>query len=393
MTPAARVEAAIDLLDSVIASALAKGPPADRILADWFRGNRFAGSKDRRAIRELVYEAIRACGPVPPSGRAAMLALAREDAALAGLFDGSRYGPAPIAPDEPVAERGVAPEWLERVLAASGIDGAEAEALLGRAPLDLRVNTLKADRQTIELPAEGRRIEAPNGLRFEPGTPVEQWPAYRHGLVEVQDGGSQLACEAVAARPGETVIDLCAGAGGKTLALAAAMANAGTLVAADTDRGRLSRLAPRAERAGALVAETVLLDPGRELEALAAWRGEADAVLVDAPCSGSGTWRRNPEARWRLASADFERYLGTQAKLLEIAAELIRPSGRLVYVVCSLFDAEGADQIERFLGGHPDWRADPPQLPLGTARGTGIRLTPFHDGTDGFFIARLEKAC
>lgn len=393
MTPAARVQSAIELLDSIIAAARAKGAPADRILSEWFRGNRFAGSKDRRAIRELVYEAIRACGPVPASGRAAMLGLAREDLALAGLFDGSRFGPTPIAPGEPVTERGVAPAWLERALAASGVEGAEAEALLGRAPLDLRVNTLKAARQTIRLPIEGRPIEAANGLRFPAGTPVEQWPAYRDGLVEVQDGGSQLACEALNARPGETVIDLCAGAGGKTLALAAAMGNAGTLIAADTDRARLSRLAPRAERDGALIADSVLLDPGRELDALAEWRDSADAVLVDAPCSGSGTWRRNPEARWRLAPEDLARFADIQARLLEIASELVRPGGRLVYVVCSLLDGEGADQAAAFLGGHPGWRVDPPSLPLGTARGTGLRLTPFHDGTDGFFIARFKKPC
>jgi 16S rRNA (cytosine967-C5)-methyltransferase len=184
-------------------------------------------------------------------------------------------------------------------LADSGIGGPEAAALLERAPLDVRVNALKAARDTIELPTKAEPIDAANGLRLPAGTPVEQWDAYRDGLIEVQDGGSQLACEAVAARGGETVIDLCAGAGGKTLALAAAMGNAGTLIAADTDRGRLSRLRPRAERAGALVAETVLLDPGRELEALTKWRQSADAVLVDAPCSGTGTWRRNPEARWR----------------------------------------------------------------------------------------------
>jgi 16S rRNA (cytosine967-C5)-methyltransferase len=171
------------------------------------------------------------------------------------------------------------------------------------------------------------------------------------------------------------------------------MGNAGMLIAADTDRGRLSRLGPRAERAGALVAETVLLDPGRELDALTSWRGKADAVLIDAPCSGTGTWRRNPEARWRLTPEDLERYVKIQTRLLEIASELVLPGGRLIYVVCSLFDAEGADQIAAFLAAHPDWRADPPQLPLGTTRGTGIRLTPFHDGTDGFFIARLEKAC
>ena len=392
MTPAARVQSAIELLDSIIEAARAKGAPADRILAEWFRGNRFAGSKDRRAIRELVYGAIRACGPVPASGRAAMLRLAEGDPALEALFDGSPYGPAALRAGEAAATAGIAPEWLESTLAASGIAGPEAAALLDRAPLDLRVNTLKASRETIELPAEAQPIEARGGLRLAPGTAVEQWDAYRDGLIEVQDGGSQLACEAVAARAGETVIDLCAGAGGKTLALAAAMNNAGTLVAADTDRGRLSRLAPRAARAGALVADTVLLNPGRELGALARWRGQADAVLVDAPCSGSGTWRRNPEARWRLTSPDLDKLVSIQARLLEIAADLVRPSGRLIYVVCSLLDAEGPAQVTAFLASHPGWRSDPPQLPSGNPRGTGVRLTPFHDGTDGFFIARLEKA-
>lgn len=393
MTPAARVQSAIELLDQVIDATRAKGAPADRVLAEWFRGNRFAGSKDRRAIRELVYGAIRACGPVPPSGRAAMLTLAKLDDALLGLFDGSTYGPAPLVEGESVAEAGIAPGWLVERLAASGIVGAEAEALGGRAPLDVRVNSLKADRATLVLPVAGDLLPTAQGLRLPLGTQVEPWDAYRDGLIEVQDCGSQLACEAVGTRAGETIIDLCAGAGGKTLALAAAMANAGTLVAADTDRRRLSRLAPRAERAGALIAETVLLDPGRELDALASWRDKADAVLVDAPCSGSGTWRRNPEARWRLTPEDLERFTKAQARLLEIAGKLVRPGGRLIYVVCSLLDAEGADQVAAFQAAHPEWRADLPEPPLGTRRGTGIRLTPFHDGTDGFFIARLEKAC
>jgi 16S rRNA (cytosine967-C5)-methyltransferase len=393
MTPAARVQSAIELLDRIVAAAKARGAPADRILADWSRSNRFAGSKDRRAIRELVYDAIRACGPVPASGRAAMLRLVQADAALAGLFDGSQYGPSGIVEGEAAAEGSIAPGWLETALADSGIGGPEAAALLERAPLDVRVNALKAARDTIELPTKAEPIDAANGLRLPAGTPVEQWDAYRDGLIEVQDGGSQLACEAVAARGGETVIDLCAGAGGKTLALAAAMGNAGTLIAADTDRGRLSRLRPRAERAGALVAETVLLDPGRELEALTKLRQSADAVLVDAPCSGTGTWRRNPEARWRLTPDDLHRFAKVQAQLLEIASELVAPGRRLVYVVCSLLDAEGADQIAAFLAAHPGWRADRPKLPLGSARGTGLRLTPFHDETDGFFIARLEKPC
>jgi len=392
MTPAARVQAAIGLLDEVIGAALAKGPPADRILADWFRANRFAGSKDRRALRELVYRAIRHCGSVPQTGRAAMLALAQTDPALLPLFDGSTYGPAAIEEGELVAEAGIAPQWLAERLEASEIAGPEAGALLDRAPLDVRVNALKADRGTIELPEEGVALPAAQGLRFAFGTPVEQWDAYRDGLIEVQDGGSQLACEAAGARAGETVIDLCAGAGGKTLALAAAMANGGALIAADTDRGRLSRLAPRAARAGALIAETVLLDPGREAQALAPWQGRADAVLVDAPCSGTGTWRRNPEARWRLDPPALERVTALQRRLLAVAAELVKPGGRLVYVVCSLLEGEGAEQAAAFLAERPGWRAVAPPLPLGIPRGPGLRLTPFHDETDGFFIARLEKA-
>src|SRR5690606_662349 len=202
--------------------------------------------KDRRAVRELVYRAIRTCGSVPQTGRAAMLALAENDPALLPLFDGSTYGPATIAEGELVAERGVAPAWLAARLAASDIDGAEAAALLDRAPLDIRVNALKGDRAVLPLPEPGEPLPSAQGLRLPFGTPVEQWAEYRDGLVEVQDGGSQLACEAVGASAGEAVIDLCAGAGGKTLALAAAMRNEGTLVAADTDRTRLARLAPRA---------------------------------------------------------------------------------------------------------------------------------------------------
>ncbi|HEX7709709.1 MAG TPA: RsmB/NOP family class I SAM-dependent RNA methyltransferase [Sphingomonadaceae bacterium] len=393
MTPAARVQAAIELLDQIIVGARQGGAPADRIVADGFRARRYAGSKDRRAIRELVYAAIRACGPVPSSGRAAMLRLAQIEASIAGLFDGSVYGPPAIGPDEQAAAGGIAPEWLEQALAAAGIAGEEAAALLARAPLDVRVNTLKAARDTLELPAAAEPLPAPNGLRFLHGTQAEQWDAYRDGRIEVQDCGSQLACVAAAARPGETVIDLCAGAGGKTLALAAAMQNTGLLIASDTDRARLSRLEPRAERAGAAIAGTVLLDPGKELEALWEWRAKADLVLVDAPCSGTGTWRRNPEARWRLSEKRLGQVLRTQGHLLEIAAELVKPGGRIAYVVCSLLDCEGAERIERFLQAHPGWRAAPPALPLGRAHGPGWRLTPFHDGTDGFFIAQLSGPC
>jgi 16S rRNA (cytosine967-C5)-methyltransferase len=390
MIPSARVQAAIEILDAVIAAAQAGGAPADRVFSDWFRTRRFAGSKDRRAVRELVYGAIRACGPVPVTGRAAMLRLAETDTLLAGLFDGGPHAPAPVVPGEPVAQGGVAPAWLEKALAASGVTG--AQALLDRAPLDVRVNALKATRADIDLPEPGELLIAPQGLRFAPGTPVEGWPAYEQGLIEVQDGGSQLTCEAMAARPGETVVDLCAGAGGKTLALAAAMGK-GRLIAADVDRARLQRLSPRAERAGAAWVETRLMNPNREMETLADLAGQVDAVLIDAPCSGTGTWRRNPEARWRLTEKELARVTGIQSRLLDLAAGLAKPEGRIVFVTCSLLDAEGADQIRAFLARDTRWQADMLHLGAGRVRGDGLRLDPAHDGTDGFFVARLKRVC
>ncbi len=392
MTPAARAQAAIEILDAVIAAARADGAPADRLVSEYFRARRYAGSKDRRAVRELVYAAIRACGPVPPSGRSAMVRLGQIDPAILSLFDGSVHGPAALSDSAPVAEAGLAPHWLVEALAKSDVLNDEGWALLDRAPLDVRVNTLKGDREAIELPGEAHATAAPQGLRLDAGTQVAQWDAFTNGLIEVQDTGSQLACTAVGAHPGETVIDLCAGAGGKTLALAAAMENRGTLLACDTDRQRLSRLAPRAERAGAGIIETKLLDPGRELDALAAFVGKADAVLIDAPCSGTGTWRRNPEARWRLTSERLDRYAAIQRRLIEIGAALVRPGGRLIYVTCSLLDQEGAEHIDRFLADHDGWLADAIELPLGRARGKGWRLSPFHDDTDGFFIARTTRA-
>lgn len=393
MTPSARVQAATELLDQIIGAAKSEGAPADRLIASYFRERRYAGSKDRRAVRELVYRAIRYCGEVPISGRAAMLALAQDDPALPLLFDGSTHGPAPLVDGEPVAEAGVAPDWLEQVLEESGAGRDVAQAMLGRAPLDIRVNTLKADRATLELPEPGEPLDAPQGLRFAAGTPVEQWNAYRAGSIEVQDHGSQIACVAAAAQPGETVIDLCAGAGGKTLALAAAMENRGVLVACDTDRRRLSQLRPRVERAGAGMIEERLLDPGKELDALTDLRNGADLVLVDAPCSGTGTWRRKPEAKWRLTPEQLERYSALQDRLLDIAASLTKTGGRIAFVTCSLLDQEGGDRIAAFLGRHSEWTAEPPELPLGSSRGEGTRLDPYHDGTDGFFIAILRSAC
>ncbi len=389
MTPAARVQAAIELLDAIIAAARDNGPSADRLVAEGLRARRYAGSKDRRAIRELIYRAIRACGPVPASGRAAMLRLAEEDADLADLFDGSAHGPAPVVPGEQAAKGGIAPDWLAEALAQSGISGDEAQALLERAPLDIRINRLKPGEP--DLPMPGDPVAASHALRFPSGSPVEQWPAFVEGHIEIQDAGSQLACEAVEARPGELIIDLCAGAGGKSLALAAAMQGQGELIACDTDRARLSRLGPRAQRAGASFIKTCLLDPNREAETLAEWAGRADAVLVDAPCSGTGTWRRNPEGRWRLSPDQIARYAAIQQRLLGVAAGLVRPGGRLIFVTCSLLDEEGAAQAAAFLASHPGWQSEISALPAGRPRGAGIRLTPHHDQTDGFFIAAFGR--
>ncbi|MFN3423396.1 MAG: RsmB/NOP family class I SAM-dependent RNA methyltransferase [Novosphingobium meiothermophilum] len=392
MTPAARVQAAIDLLDEVIGAARAQGASADRIAADWFRSRRYVGSKDRRAIRELVWGAIRVCGEVPPSGRAAMLRLAADDVALAALFDGSNYGPAPVRPGEPVAAGGIAPAWLVERLAAAGLGPQDQASLLARAPLDIRANSLKVGREALRgrLPVEAEPLAVPDGLRLPAGTPAEGWPEFAEGLFEVQDAGSQLACMALAASPGERVVDLCAGAGGKTLALGAAMANRGQLLACDIDRARLSRLPERARRAGVL-AQVRLLNPGREAEMLSDWQARADAVMIDAPCSGTGTWRRNPEARWRLDPAAIDRYCRMQAGVLDVGAGLVRPGGRLTYVVCSLLDAEGADRIDAFLADNPGWEPATPSLGAGAPHRKGWRLVPFRDGTDGFFFATLVR--
>ena len=390
MTPAARTQAAIELLDAIVAAARDSGAAADTLIARYFATRRYAGSKDRRAVRTLVYDAIRKAGARPESGRAAMLALAKGDADLMATFDGSAHGPAPIVPDEAVASGGAAPTWLINRLKKSGVDAAEQKALIGRAPLDLRINPLReADTAELGEPIAG----LPNGRRLASGTQVDTLDAYRDGAVEVQDAGSQFVAMAARARPGQRVVDLCAGAGGKTLALAAAMANEGAILASDTDRARLSRLSPRAERAGVSIVETRLLDPGHEAAALADWAGSADVVLIDAPCSGTGTWRRNPEARWRLSPARLDKLVLTQRQLLGIGAKLVKPGGTLVHIVCSLLDEEGAGQVAAFLASHPDWSADTLDLPAGRPHGAGVRLTPAHDATDGFFVARLKRAC
>ncbi|MCP3733601.1 RsmB/NOP family class I SAM-dependent RNA methyltransferase [Sphingomonas sp. RP10(2022)] len=390
MTPAARTQAAIELLDEVIAAARGGGAAADTLIARYFATRRYAGSKDRRAVRELVYAAIRRAGEIPASGRAAMLAVAADDAELAARFDGSTHGPAPIDPDEAPASGGVMPAWLAEALSASGIAADQQAALIDRAPLDVRVNRLLADPQALADQLGGTPIPGlPDALRLPAGTNLDPLA----GQVEVQDAGSQIVSRAARAAPGQSVIDLCAGGGGKTLALAAAMANDGRILATDIDRARLSRLIPRATKAGVTIVEPRLLDPQREDEALADWQDTADCVLIDAPCSGTGTWRRNPEARWRLTPDRLRRVAEQQRHVLSVGAPLVRPGGALVYIVCSLLDAEGRDQVDAFLADHPDWTAEPLDLPAGTRHGHGLRLDPASHGTDGFFVARLIRPC
>jgi 16S rRNA (cytosine967-C5)-methyltransferase len=399
--PAAHLQAAIDLLDAVIRAAGEGGAAADTLARRWFQERRYAGARDRAAVRDLLFDAIRAFGDPPPSGRAGMIGLAlsrRPD--LIPLFDGSEHGPAPIAAGEPAAVPGPGPRWLLPALRQSLGPAweAEMEALLMRAPLDIRVNrarvpeadvaALAARLPAAAAPVHGLPLHLPWALRLTASVPLEQHADYREGLFEIQDAGSQFVARAVEARPGETILDLCAGAGGKTLALAADMlageAEAGLppgrVIAADTDRSRLRMLGPRGARAGAaeLIA-TCLLDPGREMEALAALHGSADAVLVDAPCSGSGTWRRNPELRWRLDPARLDALVQAQRRLLGLAAALVRPGGRLVYAVCSVLDAEGRDHLDSL----PFSGVSPP-------RAQTWQLTPAAHGCDGFFVARWD---
>lgn len=390
MTPAARTQAAIEILDLVIAAAHDNGAAADTIIAGWFKARRFAGSGDRRAIRELVYRAIRSFGDPPKSGRAALITLADAEPELAATFDGSQYGPAIIDPKEQrVPSDPVAHAIVDQM--PDFIDARECAAMLERATLDLRVNLAK--KAPLNLPESARIDGLPHGLRLPVAMHIEQHEAYLAGLIEIQDAASQCVALACKARPGETVVDLCAGGGGKTLALAADMGGKGRLIASDTARDRLAGLAPRAARAGISFIETRLLNPNRELETLGDLQAAADLVLVDAPCSGTGTWRRNPEARWRLTEDRLLRLAALQAHVLHLGSELVKPGGRLVYAVCSLLDREGKDQVDRFLAGNAEWHAEPPAIQQGRVHGLGRMLTPFHDETDGFFVATLARSC
>ncbi len=433
MTPGARLRAAIDLLDEVGHPAR----PADRALSLYTRKRRYMGSKDRAAVRERLYGVLRRrarldwwlgraapAGPAPDARRRVIADLMLHDcwdaAALAAAFDGGQYRPEVLtgeeaamaaalagcpldAPEQPEDARLEVPAWLAPALLPLG--GHEVAALNEPAPLTLRVNTLKTDREGARaaLAAGGVAAEpaalSPVGLRVVGRPALESHAAYRDGLVEVQDEGSQLAALLVDARPGMTVVDFCAGAGGKTLALAAALGGEGRILACDSDGERLRRMAPRLRRAGVAGVEWHVFADGDD-PWLGDHAGAADRVLVDAPCSGSGTWRRAPEARWQLTEEVLAAGIAAGRAILGRAAGLVRPGGRLVYVTCSLLARENAEQVAWLVAAHPAFAL----LPMGAVwaeavggpypgegAGPTLTLTPARHGTDGFFVAVAER--
>jgi len=432
MTPGARIQAAIELLDRI--EAPKKGEealPADAVLNAYFRSRRYIGAKDRRAIADAVFQTLRQRGTIdwhltseiglPATNRfRAFWAFAVHGgiatADLVAACNGGKYQPKALSEDEArrvrmidvqaespaaLADQTSFPAWLAPEIAAQfeAAGWAEMMAFTQAASTDLRVNTLKATRDEAAAALADADVTAaptphsPVGLRLEGRANIAGLAAYRDGLVEVQDESSQLAALLVGAKPGMRVLDLCAGAGGKSLALAAAMGNRGSILACDTDAKRLARLAPRLARSGARIVETRTLGGKSKAKDTL---GKFDRVLVDAPCSGSGTWRRHPDAKWRLTPAKLAEYFVAQAALLRQAAEHVRPNGRLVYAVCSILPAEGAAQVEAFLSVNRGWRAIPADKAWREAIGSKapfdgphMLLTPHRHRTDGFFAAVL----
>lgn len=411
MTPGARLSAAIDILNTVLGQRQA----ADVTCVQWARANRFAGSGDRRAIETRVYAALRRRNEAalrmdaddPRSLVLGTLALEGESAdAIAHLCTDGQHAPGPLTFQERRAlaraleavdapwHRLNYPEWLHGELERGLGNGLEAEMRLAltRAPADLRANTLKTYRAELVRLLEHEGVVAGqlpgliDALRVVEARSVKpaKTEAFRAGLFEVQDFGSQLVSDLCAAKPDERVVDLCAGAGGKTLALAAMMQNRGRLIACDIDARRLGQLAPRAIRAGATIVE-MAGDPYTEHASLAG--GTADLVVVDAPCSGSGTWRRNPETKWTLDPLRLESCRVAQAGALDRAAALVKPGGRLAYIVCSYLPAEGRDQVAAFLKRHPVFGPDQPE----DGSPAALQLSIARDGTDGFFAQRLVR--
>ncbi|GGC55277.1 rRNA cytosine-C5-methylase [Siccirubricoccus deserti] len=442
MTPAARLAAAIDLLAALEAESRR---PADAIANDFFRSRRYIGGGDRRAISERAWGVVRqrlrldwwlgrvGARPTPRLLVAAQLLLGEglKVAEVLATFPGGQYAAPPLNPPEEKLLRALdarrpgspglvhpgmpenirldLPEWVMPGFRARFGDrlAEEATAMEVEAPLDLRANLLKATREAAAaaLAAEGIETEptrySPWGLRLPSRRPVTQTRAFTAGMVEVQDEGSQLIALLADARPGMRVLDYCAGAAGKTLALAASMANRGRITACDVSVPRLEGAVRRLRRAGVDNAERHLLVAGDRWAKRRA--GQFDRVLVDAPCTGTGTWRRNPDARLRTGPADLTELCVKQGEILSTAAELVRPGGRLIYATCSLLPEEDEAQVNGFLERHPDYALLPLAAAWDEARGRFPELgpvpvvgdllvtTPVQHGTDGFFAAVLQR--
>ena len=433
MTPSARLSAAIE----VVAEIETRRRPAADALKDWGLSHRFAGSGDRAAIAGLVYDALRRkssaawlMGEATP--RATLLGMLRRERgldgeAIAALCNGGRHAPSPLKEVEaaalaagsltaaPAYVEGDYPEWLDpqlqRVFGEER--AAEGAALASRAPLDLRVNTLAVERD--DALAKLQHLDAaptrwsPIGIRIrlaaEAKSPaIHAEPIFLKGQIEIQDEGSQLAALLADAKPGEQVVDLCAGAGGKTLALAAAMDNRGQIYATDLDKRRLAPIHARLARAGARNVQ-VRTPTGRGgSDVLTDLAGHADLIMIDAPCTGTGAWRRNPDAKWRIRPGALTERLKEQQSVLERAATLAKPGGRIAYVTCSVLPEENNDQVVAFLTRHPDFSVE---KPADTAKVLGERaylfaraalisdqgllMTPRRTDTDGFFVSLLRR--
>ncbi len=426
MKPAARIQSAIEILTTVFEGKR----PADAVIADYFKLRRYAGSKDRRAINAQVYGILRSRArlnwfaekvELNPTARILVLIdniLKGED--VEALFSGEQYAPAPLqgraleiipilaefdisqAPDHVRLEY---PEWLDQDLRSSLGDDFEAvlDSLNEEAPLDLRINTLHEDKdKAIELLAK-QNIETEVGsfspicLRSQKKVKLGGLKIYKEGLVDVQDEGSQLIALLTQAKDQELVVDFCAGGGGKTLALAAEMENKGHLYALDISSTRLYKMKRRLERAGI---SNVLLNPIKAENDpwLKQFELRVDRLLIDAPCSGLGAWRRNPESRWKMTKELLDDLLGRQKRILQSAAHLVKPGGRVVYATCSLLKRENEDQITAFLKENDNYAI----VPISTVweerfdtpcpfEGDYMTMQPNLHKSDGFFCAVLER--
>jgi 16S rRNA (cytosine967-C5)-methyltransferase len=429
MNPASRLQATIDVLEKSAASRI----PLDATVGDYMRARRYIGAKDRADIVERVYGITRArarlgwhlqrCGAEDtPRARVlafAVLAEGRRPGELAALFDGGKFAPAPLAEAEkallaalpasggledaampPAVRVECPPEYEDALRARFGADfEAEMAAMIAPAPLDLRVNIWRGSREEAQasLVKDGVKTAetpfSPWGLRAENKAFLSRTKAFVKGAVEIQDEGSQLIALMCAPLPGQHVLDYCAGAGGKTMALAAAMKNKGRIVAMDIEANRLEKARPRFRRAGVHdIIETRALGDEKNRKWLRRQKETFDAVLVDVPCSGTGTWRRNPDTRWRAYGPALDALLLTQAEILEKVAKAVKPGGRLVYATCSLLPAENEEQVGKFLAAHPEFEALPVDEKLrGAAGGPYMHLSPLRHNTDGFFAAVLIR--